>query len=114
MRRSTMLAALVAGATVLVGGCSDDAAAPAGRVEVVIEDGDVSPKGDRLEVEVGTPVEFDITTDQAGELHVHSSPEQVVVFGTGTSSHEVTVDTPGLVEVELHEPEVMIVQLEVR
>lgn len=114
MHAPSSLVALAVGATFLVGGCSDTADQTATRIQVVVENGEVSPRGDRVEVEAGQPVEFEITADEPGELHVHSSPEQEVAFEAGTKTYEVTIDTPGVVEVELHEPEVVIVQLEVR
>jgi plastocyanin len=114
MHAPSPLVALAIGAAFLAGGCSDTADETATRIQVVIEDGEVSPRGDRVEVKAGQPVEFEITADEPGELHVHSSPEQEVGFEAGTKTYEVTIETPGVVEVELHEPEVMIVQLEVR
>jgi hypothetical protein len=83
-------------------------------VEVTIEGDRVEPAGDRVDVAPGQPVEFVVDADAAGEMHVHSTPEQTIEFGAGTSEHTVTVDRPGVVEVELHDPELVVVQLEVR
>lgn len=55
-----------------------------------------------------------ITADVAGELHVHSTPEQTIAYDAGTSEHEITIGRPGLVEVENHEPAAVVLQLEVR
>ncbi len=68
----------------------------------------------RVEGKVGEPVTVEITADKAGELHVHSTPEQEIEFGTGTTTHEVTIESPGVVEVESHDPDTVVVQLEVR
>jgi hypothetical protein len=65
-------------------------------------------------VKVGEPVTFDVTSDRAGELHVHSSPEQTPGFDIGQSSIAVTIERPGLIEVEEHESGELIAQLEVR
>ncbi|WP_460796289.1 hypothetical protein [Nocardioides pacificus] len=93
---------------------SPSADAPEGTViEVTIADGEVSPSGDRVEAALGEPVVFAISSDVAGEMHVHSTPEQEIAFEAGTSEHEITVDTPGVVEVELHDPALTVVQLEV-
>ena len=89
--------------------------APEGTVvRMTLKDGQVSPNGERIEVEAGEPVTFEIDADAAGELHAHSNPEQSIEFEPGTSSHEIVIDQPGIVEVELHDPALVVVQLEVR
>ncbi len=52
-------------------------------------------------------------SDREGELHVHSSPEQELAYEAGTTELDVTIDKPGIVEIEDHVAEVLIVQLEV-
>ena len=44
---------------------------------------------------------------------MHSSPEQEIAFKAGTSTKKVTIDRPGIVDVEDHALEQVIVQLEV-
>lgn len=83
-------------------------------IEMTLSAGQVTPAGDRVEAAVGEPITFRIDADVAGELHVHSTPESEISFAAGTSEHEVTIDQPGIVEVELHEPSLVVVQLEVR
>ena len=73
----------------------------------------VSPNAKRISVEAGDPVTITFTTDRAGELHVHSKPEQYVEFGRGTSEHELVVTTPGTVEVEDHDTGAVVAVLEV-
>jgi hypothetical protein len=86
-----------------------------GTVVVISIEGDrISPAGDRLEVDRGEVVTLDMTSDRAGELHVHSKPEQYVEFEAGSSTHELVIDVPGVVDVEDHETGHVIVQLEVR
>lgn len=82
-------------------------------IEVDIEDGAVQPTGKRVEVKVGQRIVFDIRSDHPGELHVHSTPEQELEFGEGESEVALTLDKPGIVDVELHELDVVVVQLEV-
>src|SRR5262249_42586877 len=61
--------------------CGDDDSGGSGgnTIPVTIQvafDGDtVTPNGDRVKVEVGQPVELDVTADKPGEIHVHSDPE---------------------------------------
>ena len=63
----------------------------------------------------GQPIELKVTADKAGEIHVHSDPEQELAYDKGTSTVEIKpIDQPGIVEVESHVLEKTIVQLEVR
>lgn len=83
-------------------------------VNVDIKGTKVSPTGDRIRAEAGVPITFVVTSDRAGGLHVHSSPEQTPEFVKGTSTLQVTIKRPGLIDVEEHESGELIVQLEVR
>jgi len=83
-------------------------------IEMTLADGKVTPAGDRVQAEAGEPITFVIDADTGGELHVHSTPESEISFEAGVSEHEIVVDQPGVVEVELHEPALVVVQLEVR
>ncbi len=81
----------------------------------VTREGDTfTPNGERVELEVGQTLDLTITSDAAGELHVHSTPEQEIAYEAGTSEHQLTIDRPGVVEVESHEPDSIVLQLEVR
>lgn len=82
-------------------------------VEIVVEDGTVTPKGDRIEVGVGEEVTFTVTSDAAGQVHVHSTPETSFSYEEGTTEETLTFERPGVVEVEAHDPDQLIVQLEV-
>ena len=84
------------------------------RIEVERAGDAITPNGERVEATVGEPITLVITSDTAGELHVHSTPEQDIAYSEGTSEHQVTIDRPGVVEVESHEPDLVVVQLEVR
>lgn len=88
---------------------------PAGQVvEITFSGDDVTPNGDRVQVTAGEPVTFEITADAPGEIHVHSTPEQELEYGAGQTTEELTFDQPGVVEVESHDLDKVIVQLEVR
>jgi len=65
-------------------------------------------------VAAGEPVRIVVESDRPGEFHVHSSPEQYITFPRGESKVSFTVDTPGIVDVEEHEAEIVVLQLEVR
>lgn len=83
-------------------------------VEITFENGEVEPNGERVEVGAGEPIDLVVTADEPGSLHVHSDPEQEFAYEAGTETFEIQIDRPGVVEVESHELEQVIVQLEVR
>lgn len=90
-------------------------AAPEGRtIEITFSGDDVTPNGDRVQVTAGEPVTLDVTADVAGEIHVHSDPEQELEYGAGETSLKLVIDRPGIVEVESHDLDKVIVQLEVQ
>jgi hypothetical protein len=85
------------------------------QIEVTIVGDSVTPSGERVEVSVGEPVELIIESDQPGEIHVHSSPEQGFEYAEGTTTLELDpIERPGVIEVESHTLEKTIVQLEAR
>ena len=47
-------------------------------------------------------------------MHIHRSPEREIDYAAGTSSKLLKVDRPGIVEVESHTLDNLIVMLEVR
>ncbi|WP_374456200.1 hypothetical protein [Nocardioides sp.] len=107
-------------ATTPSGSPSDSSSSPAAEdgdsvaVTVTREGDTFTPNGERVEMEVGQTLDLTITADAAGELHVHSTPEQEIEYDEGTSEHQITIDRPGVVEVESHEPDSIVLQLEVR
>ena len=120
MRRALAALALVICSVGLVG-CGDDDTSgddkdlPTKTIDVTIEGDSVTPNGDRVEVKVGQPIELVVKADTEGEIHVHSDPEHEFEYGSGTTNLTAfTIDKPGIVEVESHELEKTIVQLEVK
>jgi hypothetical protein len=83
-------------------------------IEITISNGSVSPSGERVEVDAGQPIELIVRADEAGAIHVHSTPEQEFEYGNGTTTLQLTpIERPGVVEVETHHPQAVVVQLEV-
>ncbi len=82
-------------------------------IEISIEGDSVSPGGVRVDAAVGEPLTLQVTSDRAGALHVHSSPEQELAYDEGETTLTVTVDAAGVVDVEDHVAEVVVLQLEV-
>ena len=97
------------------GGASGNSSGSGGgtTVDITIKGDTVTPNGDRVEAEVGKPVTLKIHADKAGEIHVHSTPEQHIDFPSGTSTKKLTIDKPGVVDVEDHALDKVIVQLQV-
>ena len=125
MRLPPLAAPLVLVLALALTSCGGDEAAPAGSqgatqdgdsvaLTVTREGGEFTPNGERVELAVDQTLVLTIDADEAGELHVHSTPEQEIEYDAGTSEHEITIDRPGVVEVESHEPASIVLQLEVR
>ncbi len=83
-------------------------------LEITVKGGSVKPQGVLLEADVNSPIVLNFTSDREGELHVHAKPEQMIEFGAGTSTQELIIKTPGIVDIEEHESGVVIAQLEVK
>lgn len=85
-------------------------------IEVEIENGRVTPSGERVDVKIGEPIRFVVDSDTADELHVHSTPEHTfrVKPGDDDKQFELTLNQPGVVEVELHELGDVVVSLAAR
>lgn len=112
-----LMAATGLGATA----CGDDyeapeaPEAPAGQIiDITISGQRVDPNGERVDAGVGQELTLRVTADQPGEIHVHSTPEQELTYQAGTSDVLLTIDQPGLVAVEAHDLDLVILQLEVR
>lgn len=122
MRRALVVLSLLVG-TVGLAGCGDDDSSGSDNgtdldtktIQVTIEGEDLTPNGDRVQVAVNQPIELVVQADAAGEIHVHSDPEQELEYGAGTTTlPPFEIDKPGVVEVESHTLEKTIVQLEVK
>jgi hypothetical protein len=84
-------------------------------IKVTFSGESVTPNGERVDVSTGQPIQLEVTADRPGEIHVHSSPEQQLSYGKGTSTVIVKpIEAPGEVDVESHALDKVIVQLEVR
>lgn len=115
MRRAVL--ALAPLATLLsLAGCSEEPSqaeeSGATSVTLTFEDGQ-APDPERLAVGVGEEVEVVVKSDTAGSLHVHSTPAKELDYGAGTTTLMFTLEKPGVVDVESHEPATTVLQLEV-
>ncbi len=83
-------------------------------LDITFKGDTVDPAGTQVKVEAGQPLKLHIVADKAGEIHVHSSPEQELQYAAGTTDKTITLDQPGVVEMESHTLDKLIAQLEVR
>ena len=121
MRRCAAVLVVLFCAVGLLAGCgedeptegSDGTTTDSQTIEITFSGDTVEPNGERVDVKAGEPITLQVKADEPGELHVHSNPEQELPYGTGTTTMKLTIDEPGVVEVESHELEKVIVQLEV-
>lgn len=125
MRRvfAALCSALLTGA--LLAGCGGSSSTasdgsgsgplPTKVIDVTFSGDSVTPNGERIEVAVGQRIEFDVTADAPGEIHVHSSPEQEFEYDKGSSTIDVKpITAPGVVTVESHTLDKVILQLQVQ
>jgi hypothetical protein len=85
------------------------------QIAITIKGDSVTPNGQEYDVSVGQRVEFDVTADKPGEIHVHSSPEQEFEYDAGSSTIELKpIQAPGVVTVESHTLEKTILKLKVQ
>ena len=83
-------------------------------IDITFKGESVTPQGESVKVKAGDPLKLHITADKAGEIHVHSSPEQELTYPAGTTDKTLTLDQPGVVDVESHTLDKLILQLQVR
>ena len=122
LRTKSCAVAAVASLLLLLGtsACGDDDGGGGGatdgpqRIEITFADGDVTPSGERVEVGVDQEIDLEVTADEPGEIHVHSDPEQEFEYQEGETTLKLQIDRPGIVEVESHNLDKVIVQLEVK
>jgi hypothetical protein len=82
-------------------------------IGVTIGEDSVSPDGARIKVDRDQPVVLEIDAVAEGELHVHSTPEMEIEFPKGKSQVQFEIDKAGVVDVEDHGLDLLVVQLEV-
>ena len=91
-----------------------DPATPVVVVNVSVRDGKVAPKPRRVDVKLGGNVRLQVTSDEDDVLHVHGFEVEEPLEAGRTTTVELTADQPGVFEVETHETELELLQLEVR
>jgi len=83
-------------------------------LEVEVRGDEVTPLAEEVDLAAGDTLVLVVDADRAGELHVHSDPEQSFEFTSGTEEFELTLDTPGSVDIEEHESDALVARVLVR
>jgi hypothetical protein len=110
MRRTVAAIATTLLAATLLAGCGSKSSPPSSGplptkvIDITFNGSSVTPNGSTIDVAVGQRLEFDVTADAPGEIHVHSSPaEQEFEYDKGSSTIDVKpISAPGRVVVESH------------
>lgn len=112
MKRLGVLVSII---VLTVAGCSSGEERVAGpsMIEVDISDGEITPRGEVVDVTVGEDVAFVVTSDTDEELHVHGEPELLIEVEAGMKDAEFTYspEVPGRIGVETHGSGVTVVTL---
>jgi hypothetical protein len=95
---------------------SQTSAAGSVTIDITIADGQVTPNGEKINVEVGQTIVLNVTSDEHDELHAHTEGDgfELEVPAGGKVSGEFTLNSPGSYEVESHHLEKVIVILNAR
>lgn len=94
---------------------ADDVSAGPVVLGVTIIDGEVTPRGARVNLKVGQPLTLSIRSDVDEQIHVHTDPEKTFPVKAGTHRRVTfSVDRPGAVAVEVHHLDVVVAEVLVR
>ena len=85
-------------------------------IHVKIANGQVTPAGERVDVTIGQPIRLIVDSDAPDELHVHSTPEHEFEVPAGAHGrvYQFKLTQPGVVEVELHKLDDVVVSIAAR
>ena len=83
-------------------------------IVVAVKNGKVEPPTHRVKVAKGTEVRLLVTSDKADELHVHGYDIEKKLPAGNQVTLDFTADQTGVFEIETHESELQLAQLEVR
>lgn len=123
LRTASACTALLLSLAVMTGCGSDDSSggvttkkdsSGTSTLDITFKGDTVDPQGAKVDVKAGKPLKLHIVADKPGELHVHSSPEQEIEYPAGTTDKTITLDQPGVVDMESHTLDKLVAQLEVR
>jgi Cupredoxin-like domain len=83
-------------------------------IVVSVKDGKVSPKTHRVKVAVGSSVRILVSSDVDDEVHVHGFDIEREISAGQSVTIDFTADQTGVFEVETHESDLLLFQLQVQ
>lgn len=83
-------------------------------MEITVTGEQVSPPPTQVDLAVGETLRLVITSDHATELHAHGFEVETDVPAGKPTTVELTGSAPGVYEVELHDPDLLLLQVAVR
>ena len=83
-------------------------------LDLTVQGQDIEPNNQQIDAKTGDTLVINITADRAGELHVHTSPEQELEFKAGNSTLRVELKQPGQVDVEEHASDTLVARVLVK
>ena len=95
---------------------SETSAANTVTIDITIADGQVSPNGDKIDIELGQTIVLNVTSDEADEIHAHTDSDgfELEVAAGKKVTGEFEINSPGSYQVESHHLEKTIVILNAR
>jgi plastocyanin len=88
-------------------------AADVAEIRVTVTGGRVSPRPSVHKVRLGQTVRLTVTVDEADEVHIHGYDRELKVAAGKPATVEFRADRSGRFEVETHESELQLLQLQV-
>jgi cytoskeletal protein RodZ len=83
-------------------------------ITAAVANGKVTPAAKQYDVPLGSPVHIEVTSDKAGEIHVHGYElEGEVEKAGGTVPIDFVADTAGVFEVESHVGDLLLFKISV-
>ena len=83
-------------------------------LDITVQGDTIDPSNQRIDAKAGDTLVLNVTSDRSGEVHVHTSPEQELEFGKGTTELKIELQSPGQVDVEEHESDTLIARVLVK
>jgi uncharacterized cupredoxin-like copper-binding protein len=85
-------------------------------IDITIANGQVSPNGKKMDIQVGQQIVLNVTSDEHDEIHAHTPGDgyELEVTAGKKATGSFTITSPGSYEVESHHLEKTIVILNAR
>ncbi|MGL4173765.1 MAG: hypothetical protein ACRCTR_06800 [Actinomycetota bacterium] len=83
-------------------------------IDITIQGRTVNPPPDRITIKARETIRLTVTADRNDELHIHGFEIERKLRANQPTSVELQGDTPGLYEVETHDPVLRLAQILVR